>query len=502
MKPQIITFYLPQFHRVKENDLWWGDGFTEWTAVRNAKPLFEGHYQPHSPLNDNYYDLLDRETMLWQAELMKQFGVYGQCIYHYYFKHGRKILERPAENLLKWKDIDMPFCFSWANESWVTSWSNIRGGNAWADIYESEEIRENKQGILLEQGYGTEKDWLDHFDYLLPFFEDCRYIKKDNKPIFHIYKPEDIYCLHEMVEVWNECAKTKGFDGIYFIGNSINPDGVLDAVLSIEPRESVDYFFHKKESDYSVLNIDGEELSKKIISKKDSVKYLCGVVGFDNSPRKAENSCIVTNLTPEIFYKQMLSVISLSAKNEKDFVFVNAWNEWGEGMYLEPDEKYGYEYLNALKKASDDYIYAPVCDQETIDADNDMLSKKIQKYKGYWILYDKWMELIEKGRCLEEYFIDYKFKKVALYGYGMFGRHVKKQLETTSVEVIYCIDKNHSIKDNDVSIYGIEEDIPVADVIVVCVTYDKLKIKKILKEKVNCPIVFIEQVIDYLLEKS
>lgn len=125
MSMRVIAMYLPQFHRVKENDIWWGEGFTEWTSVRSAERLFPGHEQPHVPLHGNYYDLLQPETMRWQAELMKRFGVDGMCFYHYYFKDGRKILEKPAENLLQWKDIDMPFCFSWANESWVRSWSRL-----------------------------------------------------------------------------------------------------------------------------------------------------------------------------------------------------------------------------------------------------------------------------------------------------------------------------------------------------------------------------------------
>ncbi len=135
MNVRTVTMYLPQFHRIPENDAWWGGGFTEWTAVRNAKPLFRGHSQPRVPKEEFYYDLMNKSTMIKQAEWMKQYGIYGQCFYHYYFKDGRRILEKPAENLLAWKDIDMPFCFCWANQAWARTWSSING-NSWADLYE------------------------------------------------------------------------------------------------------------------------------------------------------------------------------------------------------------------------------------------------------------------------------------------------------------------------------------------------------------------------------
>lgn len=133
----VLAMYLPQFHRVRENDEWWGEGFTEWTTVRNAKKFFTDHYQPHEPLS--YYDLLEKKTMKQQEMLMHKYAVDGMCFYHYYFEKGRKILEKPAENLLKWKDVDMPFCFYWANESWKRSWSDLQKGNVWSEIYENSE---------------------------------------------------------------------------------------------------------------------------------------------------------------------------------------------------------------------------------------------------------------------------------------------------------------------------------------------------------------------------
>ena len=200
MKPKIIVRYLPQFHRTKENDEWWGEGFTEWTTVRKGKSLYNGHLQPREPLNGNYYNLLDKNTMKWQADLARKYGIDGFAFYHYWFKDGKQILERPAENLLKWKDIDMPFCFCWANETWSRTWSNLMNGNVWAGEFE-QKSECNDNGILLDQKYGLSGAWIDHIKYLIPFFQDKRYIKHNGKPVFMIYHPEEMHCLPDMEQL-------------------------------------------------------------------------------------------------------------------------------------------------------------------------------------------------------------------------------------------------------------------------------------------------------------
>ena len=159
---KIIAFYLPQFHNIPENDEWWGDGFTEWVNVKKAKPLFDGHVQPKEPLNDNYYNLLDDNIKIWQAKIAKEYGVYGFCYYHYWF-NGKLLLEKPMEQMLNNKKIDIPFCISWANEPWTKAWVN-------------------EKKVLIPQSYGGVNEWKEHFDYLLPFFKDERYIKVHNKP--------------------------------------------------------------------------------------------------------------------------------------------------------------------------------------------------------------------------------------------------------------------------------------------------------------------------------
>lgn len=201
---KIIAFYLPQFHDIPENDEWWGKGFTEWVNVKKAKPMYKGHEQPRVPLNNNYYNLLDDEVKVWQAELAKQYGIYGFCYYHYWF-NGKLLLEKPMSQMLSNKKIDIPFCICWANEPWTRAW-----------------VGEKK--VLITQKYGKIDDWVKHFNYLLPFFKDNRYIKNDNKPFFVIYRPEIIGCLKEMVECWDRLAKKNGFKGIDFAYQNIDFD--------------------------------------------------------------------------------------------------------------------------------------------------------------------------------------------------------------------------------------------------------------------------------------
>ena len=194
---KIIAFYLPQFHNIPENDEWWGNGFTEWTNVKKAKPIFEGHQQPKVPLNNNYYNLLDDNVKVWQADLAKKYGVYGFCYYHYWF-NGKMLLEKPMEQMLENKEVDIPFCISWANEPWTKAWVG------------------DEKKMLIAQEYGQEEEWKEHFMYLLPFFKDERYIKKDGKPFFIFYRPDIVPCMKEMIDLWNRLAKENGLNGISF----------------------------------------------------------------------------------------------------------------------------------------------------------------------------------------------------------------------------------------------------------------------------------------------
>lgn len=366
---KVIAFYLPQFHEIPENNEWWGQGFTEWVNVKKAIPLVEGQNQPRIPLNNNYYDLSNVEVMKWQAKLAKKYGVYGFCIYHYWFS-GHKLLEKPAENLLKNKDIDIPFCFCWANENWTNRW-----------------VSGTSQKLLIEQKYGDEKEWKEHFDYFLPFFKDDRYIKENGKPLLVIYSPDLIDCLDELLDKWNKWAQDCGFDGICYayqrsdtnVFNYQNgADNKFTYQIEYQPgkcrewqRSKIKSLFikykrmifrglgsllntpklqnHTYEEKLRVLNYD--KTWECILSHQpESPKCIPGAfVDWDNTPRKQIRGSFYEGATPERFAYYFDKLIK-HTKNvyKKDMIFIFAWNEWAEGGYLEPDEKNGYGYLEAI----------------------------------------------------------------------------------------------------------------------------------------------------------
>lgn len=345
---RIFAFYLPQYHEIPENNQWWGKGFTEWTNVKKAKPLFKGHVQPLHPLNNNYYNLMEKDTVEWQTRLMKDYGLTGMIYYHYYFC-GRKLLEKPAENLLQWKDIEQPFFFCWANHSWKKTWNGT-------------------SELLVEQTYGNEKDWEEHFQYLLPFFQDGRYEKINNKPVFMLFD-SFFPAKKEIVSYFDKRCKDYGFKGIFIVNTAlgikdlkINDSNVEEIWHLREPITSVLIFFDSLKSiPYRIVNT----LKKKIFSKhvfryngdellKDRTGYNIGcpnipgvLFGWDNTPRHGSRGDIVTAPSKETFMKYMDSI------KDSEYVFVNAWNEWCEGMILEPTEEYGYRYLEWIKEWTD-----------------------------------------------------------------------------------------------------------------------------------------------------
>lgn len=494
---KIIAMYLPQYHRVKENDMWWGEGYTEWTAVKKGMPLFEGHYQPHIPLKNNYYDLLQKDTMVWQAELMKKYQVYGMCFYHYYFQNGKKILEKPAENLLEWKDIDMPFCFSWANETWARTWSGLSEKNPWNCIEEKGQLG-NDNGILLKQDYGTEEDWEKHFYYLLPFFQDKRYIKINNRPIFIIHKPGFISCLPQMAETWKKLANKNGIQEIYMVASNSEKEG-FDAYL----RQEANY----SDTVQNGLTVEYDELCQKI--KKNALLagqncYLCAFPGYDDTPRRGKAGEVVVNSTPEKFYELMRFLLYLGEKRGNEFTFINAWNEWGEGMHLEPDKKFSYQYLESLRKAFFDYQDISKEEQKMWDLllneDKEEKTGNITLYKceSQVRLLDKWLRIKEEGKHLEKYFQEKNYQKISVYGLGKVGKHLLAELKDSKIEIVFGIDKRKDQLNNSFPIYTINEILPKVDAVIVTVIYDFEKIYKELKDKIAVPIISLEEVIDYI----
>ena len=353
-KPKIIAFHLPQFHTFKENDEWWGKGFTEWTNTKKATQQFKNHFQPRIPLNENYYDLSDKNSLNEQAELAKKYNIYGFCFYHYWF-NGKLLMEKPLEILLNEKDIDINFCFCWANEPWTRSW----------DGQTSE--------ILIEQDYGDEKDWKLHFNYLLKFFNDNRYIKIDRKPIIVLYSTNKIDNCEAMISYWNQLAIENGFPGIYVIAekNSYQKNSNvlnINAELYFEPmytsfhdRTIFDKLKTKSKSIYinsvnkkNLVIRDYHQIWKKIIKRDYSskkIEFFPGAfVDWDNTARRKDKATIYLGANPRIFKRYFKQLFNNCLKYNNKFIFINAWNEWAEGAYLEPDTINKYSYLEAIKE--------------------------------------------------------------------------------------------------------------------------------------------------------
>lgn len=358
---KIIAYYLPQFHTFPENDEWWGEGYTDWVGVKKAKPIFDGHYQPRIPLNKNYYDLTDVNILQWQADIARKYGVYGFCYYHYWFE-GKLLMEKPIELMLNHKEIDLPFCICWANHTWTKAWAS------------------HNREIIMEQKYGTEEDWKKHFEYFLPFFKDSRYIRIDEKPLLVIYRPNDIPNLEDMLKYWNEISKEHGLSGICYAyqhydynhkkdkggdlfsyGIEFQPGKIKDEqlihTLSIMWRKLKNIVVNKfslPQDKSSTMWYSYDDVWKRILkSTPIDEKMIPGAfVDFDNTPRYKKMAAVYYEATPEKFYYYLSKQIKHAKQvYKKDMLFIFAWNEWGEGGYLEPDEKYGYGMLEAIRKA-------------------------------------------------------------------------------------------------------------------------------------------------------
>lgn len=494
---KIVAMYLPQFHEVMENDEWWGKGFTEWTAVTRATPLFKDHKQPKVPLNNNYYDLLNYETLAWQAALMKKYNVDGICIYHYWFKNGRKILEKPSENILLWSKLDINYCFSWANETWSRTWSNLQDGNAWSSKYEKLKDRQDN-GILLEQRYGDIEDWRKHFYYLLPFFCDERYIKIDGKPVFMFYKTKNISCLENMIECWNDLAVQHGFPGIYTIGNE--PRGAqkecIDEIFLAEPANAMRNCVPSKKNGVNCYNYD--EVWKNILGIKDEKLVNIGAfVNYDDTARHGKKGSVIEGFTVEKFKKYLTDLLVINKKNGRKITFINAWNEWGEGMYLEPDSEFHYGCLEAIREARQkeekiedinnfgkEYFLKTISNNDADDKNNSLIH-----------ILDNWLKIKESGICLKQKMEKYKGKKVAIYGYGILGKHLLEELKGTEFAPAYVIDQRDLYIGN-IETYRPDDKWPKVDIVIVTAFYEYGYIYKLIREKtVNTEIISLEHMI-------
>ena len=352
LNARAIAFYLPQFHPVAENDLWWGKGFTEWTNTAKAKPLFPGHYQPHVPADLGFYDLRLPESRQAQADLATRYGIEGFCYYHYWFG-GRRILNRPFDEVVASGEPSLPFCLCWANESWSGVWHG------------------EPKRVLLEQNYPGEVDHRAHFETLLPAFRDPRYIRVDGKPMFIIYRPLQLPNLAATLALWRQMAEEAGLSGLDLVGNTMIPDDDLtqhgyDATLHTPGFAQRPWVSWRKPAAWmrqKIRHWQGRPTVEPFAAFADKHRprrqpnpsYPCVVHAWDNTPRSGRRGVVMQGATPEIFAGLLSAAIEAVSVHHLDqrIVFLKSWNEWAEGNHLEPDLRNGHVWLETIKKALD-----------------------------------------------------------------------------------------------------------------------------------------------------
>lgn len=352
-KARVIAFYLPQFHPIPENDNWWGKGFTEWTNVGKAKPLFRGHYQPRIPADLGYYDLRVPETRKAQADMAKEYGIEGFCYWHYWFGNGKRLIERPFNEVLESKEPDFPFCLAWANETWKGFAHGMTNRN-----------------VLIEQQYPGIEDYTAHFYEVLSAFKDRRYIKVEGKPLFMIYKPLSHPDLSMFIQLWQKLALENGLEGIYFVGHSSFVYEIDKIMNTGVDAVNINRIFSYVNSNRSIKRKISDKLKKIILGVplvydyKKMIKTFVGkeelqenvfptvLPNWDHSPRSGREGVVYNNSNPIFFEKHLLDALAVvdKKKDDKKIIFLKSWNEWAEGNYMEPDMKYGLGYLKALKK--------------------------------------------------------------------------------------------------------------------------------------------------------
>lgn len=353
MKPRVIAFYLPQFYPTDFNDKWWEPGFTEWTNVAKARPLFPGHYQPKLPGALGFYDLRVPDTRERQAELAKNAGV-ESFMYWHYWTDGKKVLNEVFEDVVKSQKPEMGFCLCWANHSWTK--------NAWNGF--------TRSTMLLEQKYTGEKDHIAHFYDLLPAFKDKRYTRINGKLLFAIFAPFDLPETAFFIETWNSLAQKNNLKGFYFVALNRNPEK-NNELLSLGYSAVVeDLMSSFRESHYVYNNVLFRFLRKycglvignnysdycKFLlqyTKISKSKFPCVYPNWDHSARSGKVATIFRNAHPPIWGQLCRNLFALYSDipEEEALFFIKSWNEWGEGNYMEPDRKYGEGYINELKKA-------------------------------------------------------------------------------------------------------------------------------------------------------
>ena len=354
-RARAIAFYLPQFHPIPENDEWWGKGFTEWTNTAKARPMFPGHYQPHIPADLGFYDLRVPETRAAQAAMAREYGIEGFCYYHYWFA-GRRVLQRPLDEVVASGEPDFPFCVCWANETWSGIWHGA------------------PKRILIEQTYPGDADHHAHFAFLLPSFRDRRYIRVDGKPLFVVYRPLKLPDPAAFVRTWHTMAEDAGLGGLHIVGWSTNPNdsAVVEAGLDgairgpdfkrrdwlrgwndpvARVRQSVQSRLGRPHT-YAFADLAAQNRPLR----EDGPAYPCIVHAWDNTPRSGREGVVYVNPDPKLFHGLLHAAVDAVADKPpgERLVFLKSWNEWAEGNHLEPDLRYGTAYLDVVRSVLQD----------------------------------------------------------------------------------------------------------------------------------------------------
>ena len=342
-----IAFYLPQYHPIPENDVWWGEGFTEWTNVRRARPLFPGHRQPRAPADLGFYDLRDEKARDAQAELAARYGLGGFCYYYYWF-NGKRLLERPLEEMVARKSPDFPFCVCWANENWTRRWDG------------------QEDQILIGQQHSPEDD-RRLIENLIPLFEDARYIRVNGRPLLLLYRPQLLPDVSRTTGIWREATRKAGLGELYLVAVQS-----FDTEWDVDPRPwgfdaAVEYPPHGLSVPAAApegfaptrsggLFFDYAKSAERFMARPVPPYPLirAAMAAWDNSPRRGDRAHIFVNGSPEAYERWLRKIVQQTRHlkfGDERLVFINAWNEWAEGNYLEPDEEHGHAYLEATARA-------------------------------------------------------------------------------------------------------------------------------------------------------
>jgi Glycosyltransferase WbsX len=347
-KVRAIAHYLPQFHPIRENDEWWGPGFTEWTNVSKARRLYPGHYQPHIPADLGFYDLRLAEVREAQASMARAHGIEAFCYYHYWFA-GRQLLERPFNEVLASGSPDFPFCLCWANQTWTGVWHGA------------------PNRILVEQTYPGEADHREHFEALLPAFYDSRYLRVDGKPVFLIYAPAELPSSPQTLDLWRRLAERAGLPGLYLVCETQDPyldphslgyDASVVTRVRMSLRQTLSW---RQLVPISLRRLAG---GPTVVPYRDATRHMvtppvdgitshpCVLPNWDNTPRSGARGLVFHGSTPEQFRMHLREGIRRAAHEPegKRLLFIKSWNEWAEGNHLEPDLKWGRAYLNVLRE--------------------------------------------------------------------------------------------------------------------------------------------------------